>query len=154
MTTIDISIWYLQQKLLLFFSKTGISKKSPGLFLVTIYCSLNGLSHCLYGIIQPQRSGWANLLKVIQHLIIQINTEQKLAHGAWKSINIPSKSRFLCVSLINRTLPRKLSERFHKWWHFNKIFLLQQSIRKRHRLRSSRMRLTCWRSSCGLPSLI
>lgn len=112
------------------------------------YCSLNGLSHCLWRIIQY--SGWKNLLQVIQRPITRRAASNWLV---WHEKVIISQVRALCFCPINETVSCKFLVRFQRRWYFNNIFLLQQSISRRHRLISSRVRLTCWRNSCSSPSL-
>lgn len=76
------------------------------------FCSLNGLSPYLCRIIQPQSSGWKNLLKIIQRSIIW-RTENKywiVESKSWlmrhEKSNIPRKSSFLCLCLISRMYPK------------------------------------------------
>ena len=155
MATVEISIlWYLRSKLLISF--LWLRQASWRRAQDYSFAPWMGSYSASAGLIQPQPSGWKNLLKS--------NSVPNDAKG-WKCIvkrkvglcsmkksNVPRKSSFLCLYLISSTVPRKFSDGFRRDGILT-IFLLQQSIRQGRRRTSSKVRSTCWRSSCSSPSL-
>lgn len=155
MVTIEISILrYLRLKLLISF--LWLRQASWRRAQDYSFAPWTGSHPASAGLIQPQPSGWKNLLK--NNSVPndakgwKYKVKSKVGSCSMKKSNIPRKSSFLCLCLISSTEPCKFSNGFLRDGILT-IFLLQQSIRQGLRRTSSKVRSTCWRSSCSSPSL-